>query len=122
MLSKLLRSLLLEAAAIGFAATGAAGQTLTLATDAPGSTYNAVGSGMAKVITEGSSLRVIVRPFGGPDAYLDQLNNGEVNLAALSSSTAYVSYHRRQGQTFTSRLSCSSAEFRATTQTRTPRV
>jgi len=93
MLSKLLRSLLLGAAAIGFAATGAAGQTLTLATDAPGSTYNAVGSGMAKVITEGSSVRVIVRPFGGPDAYLDQLNNGEVNLAALSSSTAYVSYH-----------------------------
>lgn len=93
MRARLFRSLFLAASAVGFAATGAAGQTLTLASDAPGSTYNAVASGMAKVITEGSSVRVIVRPFGGPDNYLDQLNNGEVNLAALSSSTAYISYH-----------------------------
>lgn len=92
MLAKLTRSLLLGAAVVGFAATGAAGQTLTLASDAPGSTYNAVASGMAKVITEGSSVRVIVRPFGGPDNYLDQLNTGEVNLATLSSSTAHISY------------------------------
>jgi uncharacterized protein len=93
MLAKLFRSLFLGASVVALAATGAAGQTLTLASDAPGSTYNAVASGMAKVITEGSPVRVIVRPFGGPDNYLDQLNNGEVNLATLSSSTAYISYH-----------------------------
>ncbi|MBI2089139.1 MAG: TAXI family TRAP transporter solute-binding subunit [Deltaproteobacteria bacterium] len=92
MLAKLFRSFLYGVAVVGLAATGAAAQTLTLASDAPGSTYNAIASGMAKVITEGSSVRVIVRPFGGPDNYLDQLNNGEVNLATLSSSTAYISY------------------------------
>lgn len=93
MLAKLTRSLLLGVAVVGFAAASAAAQTLTVATDAPGSTYNAVASGMAKVITEGSSVRAIVRPFGGPDNYLDQLNNGEVNLATLSSSSAYVAYY-----------------------------
>lgn len=92
MLAKLFTSLLLGVAAVGFAVTAAIAQTLTLASDAPGSTYNAIASGMAKVITEGSSMRVIVRPFGGPDNYLDQLNNGEVNLATLSSSTAYISF------------------------------
>lgn len=84
--------LVLGAAAV-FAAGSISAQTLTLATDAAGTTYNAVGSGMAKVITEGSKLRVIVRPFGGPDAYLDQLNNNELNFAALSGSTAYLSYN-----------------------------
>ncbi|OGA18079.1 MAG: hypothetical protein A3H32_11175 [Betaproteobacteria bacterium RIFCSPLOWO2_02_FULL_63_19] len=83
--------------ALGAAAALLAGsvnaQTATLATDAAGTTYNAVGSGMAKVITAGSKLRVIVRPFGGPDAYLDQLNNNELNFAALSGSTAYLSYN-----------------------------
>ena len=93
MLAKLTGSLLLSAAAVGFAAAGATAQTLMLASDAPGSTYNAVASGMAKVITEGSPVRVIVRPFGGPDNYLDQLNNGEVNLATLSSSSVYVAYY-----------------------------
>lgn len=73
-------------------AGGAAAQTLALATDRAGTTYNAVGSGMAQIATENSSVRVIVRPFAGPDAYLDQLNNNEVQLATQSSSTAYFAY------------------------------
>ncbi|MGE0630374.1 MAG: TAXI family TRAP transporter solute-binding subunit, partial [Hyphomicrobiaceae bacterium] len=74
---------------------GTAGaQTLTLATDNVGSTYNAVGSGFAKTITENSKRRVIVRPHAGPDAYLDQLDRGEINFATFSSSTAFIA---RQG-------------------------
>lgn len=67
-------------------------QSLTMATDSPGSVYNAIGSGMAKVVTDASPLRVIVRSFGGPDAYVDQLNNGELDLAAMSSSSSFLSY------------------------------
>lgn len=93
MSAELIRSVFLGAIGVAFAAVSAAAQTLTLATDAPGTTYNAVGSGIAKVTTEGSSLRVIVRPFSGPDAYLDQLNNGELNLATLSSPSVYLGYH-----------------------------
>lgn len=82
------------ALSLGAYATASA-QTLTFATDAAGSAYNAIGSGMAKVITDASPLRVIVRPYGGPDAYLDQLNLGEVDLAAMSSSSAFLSYRGR---------------------------
>ncbi|MGE3933068.1 MAG: TAXI family TRAP transporter solute-binding subunit [Rhodospirillaceae bacterium] len=72
--------------------TAAAAQTISLATDRAGTTYNAVGAGMAKVITEGSNVRVIVRPYAGPDAYMEQLDAGEVQIATQSGSSAYVSY------------------------------
>jgi TRAP transporter TAXI family solute receptor len=71
----------------------ASAQTLTLATDNVGTTYNAIGAGFAKTITEASKKRVIVRPHAGPDAYLDQLDKGELNFATFSSSTAYVAWH-----------------------------
>lgn len=90
---KLTTSILLGAAALALTAGSAWSQTLSLATDAAGTTYNAVGSGFAKVITENSDARVIVRPFGGPDAYMDQMNSGELNLSTFSSSTAFVAYH-----------------------------
>lgn len=92
MLKTATKTLLAAAAALTVTAGVASAQTLTLATDAVGTTYNAVGSGFAKVITEGSDIRVIPRPFGGPDAYLDQLNNGELDLATMSASSAFVSY------------------------------
>lgn len=79
------------AAAIAFAGTAQA-QTLTMATDKVGTTFNAIGAGMAKTVTEESNLRIVVKPFAGPDAYLPALERGEVNLATLSSSSAYVSY------------------------------
>jgi TRAP transporter TAXI family solute receptor len=81
------------AGALLISATTVSAQTLTLATDNVGTTYNAVGSGFAKTITEASKKRVIVRPHAGPDAYLDQLDKGELNFATFSSSTAYVSWH-----------------------------
>lgn len=92
MLRSVTRTLQLAVAATLFFGSAATAQTLTLATDAAGSTYNAVGSGFAKVITEGSPLRISVRPYAGPDAYIDQLNNGELNLATMSSSSAYLLY------------------------------
>ena len=86
------KTVLAAVAMAGLSMSAVSAQTLTLATDAVGTTYNAVGSGFAKIITEGSDVRVIVKPFGGPDAYLDQLNNGELHLAAMSASSAFVSY------------------------------
>lgn len=91
MIHRSLKGLLGAVATISIAG-GAAAQTYTLATDRAGTTYNAVGSGMAQVITDNSSARVIVRPFAGPDAYLDQLNNGELHFATQSSSSAYFAY------------------------------
>lgn len=87
-------SLRLAAAAAAVAiAAGAQAKTLTLATDRVGSTFNAIGAGIAKTITEAGKDRVVVKAFAGPDAYLGALQNGDVDLAALSSSTAWTSYH-----------------------------
>lgn len=67
-------------------------ETLTMATDAVGSSFNAIGSGLSKVITEHSPDRVVVKAFAGPDAYLGALQSGEVDMATMSSSTAYVAW------------------------------
>jgi TRAP transporter TAXI family solute receptor len=64
-----------------------------MATDKVGSTFNAIGAGLAKIVTEGGKDRVVVKAFAGPDAYLGALQQGEVDLAALSASTAWTSYH-----------------------------
>lgn len=86
-------SLVLAGTAFAMLTGAVHAQTITLATDAAGSTYNAVGSGFAKMIGDASALRVVVRPFGGPDAYMDQFNKGEITLATFSGSSAYLSYY-----------------------------
>jgi len=65
-------------------------QTVIMATDRQGSLMNRVGSTMAKAITDNSPARVIVRPFAGPDAYMDSLNRGEIKLATLTASSVYI--------------------------------
>lgn len=73
----------------------ASGQSLALATDAAGTTVNAMGSGMAKVITQGTGINVAVRPFAGPDAWLPLLGRNEIHLGAISSFTAWESYAQK---------------------------
>lgn len=79
-------------AALTWSASAACAQTLSMATDAVGSSFNAIGAGISKIVTEHSPHRVVVRAFAGPDAYLGALQNGEVDLATMSSSTAYVAW------------------------------
>jgi TRAP transporter TAXI family solute receptor len=88
-MKKILGGLLTGAVIVAALSGTAWAQTLILATDRVGTGFNAAGSGLAKIITEGSSLRVIVRPFGGPDAYLDPLESGEVQLAAISATSTH---------------------------------
>ena len=90
----------------GFAALGlsaliavvplsSSGQSLALATDAAGTTVNTIGSGIAKIITQGTGINVAVRPYAGPDAWLPILANNEIHLGAVSSFTAWESYAQR---------------------------
>lgn len=83
---------LAQLALAGLSAGFAQAQTIAMATDRVGSTFNAIGAGISKIITEGGKNRVIVKAFAGPDAYLGALQSGEVKLATMSSSTAYVAY------------------------------
>jgi len=75
----------------------ALGQSLALATDAAGTTVNTIGSGIAKVITQGTGINVAVRPFAGPDAWLPILGRNEIQLGAISSFTAWESYAQKGG-------------------------
>jgi len=71
------------------------GGSLTIATDRIGTTFNAIGSGMAKVVSQFSPLTIIVRPFSGPDAWLPALNQGELHLGAVSAFSSWQAYHAK---------------------------
>ena len=64
-----------------------------MATDRAGTLYNATGAGLATVASKHSKHRVIVRAFGGPDAYMAALNTGDYDLSAISSNTAWFNYN-----------------------------
>ncbi len=85
-------------AAAGMAAlfAGAAdAATMIMATDRAGTLYNASGAGIAKVLTKYSKNRFIVRAFGGPDAFIHEVNRGKYLLTVQSSNTAWFNYHGR---------------------------
>jgi len=74
-------------------AGAASAKTLIMATDRAGTLYNATGSGIAKVLTKHSKHRVVVRAFGGPDAYINAMDKGEYDLTAISSNSAWFNYN-----------------------------
>lgn len=73
----------------------ASAQTVALAADRPGTTFNTVGSGVAVVANKYSGLHVIVRPYAGPAAYAPIVNSGEVALSVMSASSAYQAFSGR---------------------------
>lgn len=88
----------LALAALGLStllAGAASAETLIMATDRIGSIMNATGAGLAKVVTKHSRHRVIIRAFAGPDSYVEAVNSGEIALAAMSASSAWI---ERQGK------------------------
>ncbi len=67
--------------------------TVGLGTSPVGGSYNAVGTGLAKVISDNSSIKVIVQPSAGQNAYLPLVDTGELDLAVhsvVSLSWAYA--------------------------------
>jgi len=84
------KTLVLSAGIMAAGASLASAQSLVIATDKAGSLFNAMGAGFAKTVTDAGQVRVLVRPFAGPDAYLDALNKGELQLAALSAPGTHV--------------------------------
>lgn len=83
-------SVLLATGLVAATAGIAAAQTMVIATDRQGSVVNRVGTTLAKAITDNSSLRAVVRPFAGPDAFMGALDRGELKLAILTASSTYI--------------------------------
>lgn len=78
--------------AVAVATSGAMAQTIAMATDQQGTTFNTVGTGIATVVSANSKIRVIVRPFAGPAAWVPLVNKGEAALGVMSASSAYQAF------------------------------
>jgi TRAP transporter TAXI family solute receptor len=57
---------------------------ISLATHYVGSMYNVMGIGLAKVLTNKSPIKVTVKPFAGPNAWMPLLEKGDVDMGACS--------------------------------------
>ena len=90
---KYTRALVITAGAALLAAGPASAKTLTMALDRAGTLYNATGSGVAKVVSSHSGHRMIVRAFGGPDAYMSAFDGGKYDFSTFSSPTAFFNYN-----------------------------
>jgi len=68
-------------------------QSLILATDQPGTTFNTIGSGIALTVNKYSGLNLIVRPYSGPAAWAPLVDSGEVMFGALSANSAFQAFN-----------------------------
>jgi len=77
--------------AAGFA-LAAVPRNATLATHAVGSLYNALGTGIATVLSRRTPITVRVQPFAGPPAWLPAMDKGETDMGVLTSADATMAY------------------------------
>ena len=72
--------------------TAAEQRSASLATHAVGSLYNALGTGIATVVSRHTPIIVRVQPYAGPPAWLPSMNTGETDMGVLTSADAVTSY------------------------------
>lgn len=65
---------------------------LFLGTNPAGSAYYAVGSALARVLSEHSGIQVRVQPYSGSTTYIPLLNNGDLTLGLNNTSDALHAY------------------------------
>jgi TRAP transporter TAXI family solute receptor len=70
---------------------------VSIGTHPIGSAYHALGSGLAKVITAHSPIKVVVKPFAGPNAWMPLLNNGRIQLGVISGMDTVWAYRSGPG-------------------------
>ena len=67
-------------------------RSASLATHAVGSLYNAIGTGIATVVTRHTPMTVRVQPFAGPPAWLPSMDKGDTDMGVMTSADAVTSY------------------------------
>ncbi len=65
---------------------------ITIGSNPPGTNYNLLGAGIAKLLQEKLGIASTVRPFGGSSVYVPMLHRGEITLGINSSMDSYLSY------------------------------
>ena len=61
---------------------------IAIGTHSVGGAYYASGSGLAKVISDHSTMKAVVKPHAGPNAWMPQLDNGNLQLGMMSAPDA----------------------------------
>jgi hypothetical protein len=88
-------SLALVVAALLLVADGALAQAtrqVTLATNPPGTTFYAVASGLAKVVSSHAGMQMVVQPYTGTSTMLPLLNSGEVDFGLVNAIDMGLAY------------------------------
>lgn len=67
-------------------------RSAAVATHAVGSLYNAIGTGIATVVSRHTPMTVRVQPFAGPPAWLPSMDQGNTDMGVLTSADAVTSY------------------------------
>ena len=65
---------------------------VTVATNPPGTTYYAVASGLAKVVSGAAGTLMVVQPYTGTSTMLPLLNTGEVDFGVVNAVDVGLSY------------------------------
>jgi len=73
-------------------ALAATPRSASLATHAVGTGYNAMGIGIAALVSRHTPITVRVQPFAGPPAWLPGMDKGEQDMGILTSADAVSSY------------------------------
>jgi TRAP transporter TAXI family solute receptor len=92
-----MRHILLASIAAAFL-TGIEGQAnaqqVVIAGESNGGVITAASGGLAKVLTQNAGIKVRVRNFSSPEAWLPQLNSGRMHLGVHFSATAWLTYNQ----------------------------
>src|SRR5262245_8295501 len=94
MARRLVKMILLTAALMAVAGpvAGQAPKQVTLATNPPGTTFYAVASGLAKVVSGAAGFTMTVQPYTGTSTMLPLLNTGEVDFGLVNAVDMGLSY------------------------------
>ena len=65
-------------------------RSATLATHAVGSLYNAIGTGIATVLSRNTPITVRVQAFAGPPAWVPSMESGETDMGVLTGADAVM--------------------------------
>ncbi len=67
-------------------------RTMAIGTNPAGSMYYAVGTALAKVLTEKSPIQVRVQPYAGTTAFIPLLNSGELEMGINNIHDLHLAY------------------------------
>jgi TRAP transporter TAXI family solute receptor len=85
-------SLVLAVLAALWLPAAAQGQTVSVGTNPPGTVFYAVGSGLAKVVSEAGAAKMATQPYSGSSTFLPLLNTGEIEFGVVNAVDMALTY------------------------------